>query len=228
VLALRAPADLAVESLRSLRTALLYSLIEARSNVVAMAGPSPAIGTSFVAFNLAQLLADSGQRTLLVDGDLRDGHLHSVAGFERGPGLSELLAGGDLAPAVRRVSDGLDLLTAGRVPPNPSELLMGPRFRDLIDRASREYQLVVIDTPPILAVTDAAIIARQAGVTLVVLRPGQHPMRDATLAVRRLSQSGVRPAGIVLNDVRRGASAAAYGSGLHGHDRPGPTTVATP
>jgi len=215
VLATREPTDLAIESVRSLRTSLQFALIDAPNRVIVIGGPSPGVGKSFVSSNLAQVLADSGKRVLLIDGDMRDGHLHRVFGFERAPGLSEVIAGSrELPEALHRVSDSLDVLAGGVIPPNPSELLMSARFRELIDRAGKAYDLVVIDTPPILAVTDGAIISRLAGVTLMVLRAGQHPMREVMLALKRFAQSGVRPAGLVLNDVTRSAIGG-YGYGYH-------------
>ena len=86
---------------------------------------------------------------------------------------------------------------------------MSPRFRELIDRVSKDYA-AILDTPPILAVTDAAIIARLAGVTLLAIRAGQHPLREVTLALKRFTQSGVKPAGLVFNDVVRRATNAGY------------------
>lgn len=209
VLAERAPTDFAVESVRGLRTCLDVALADAPSSIIAIGGPSLGVGKSFIASNLAQVLADSGKRVLLIDGNLRDGHLHRVLGFEAEPGLSEVLAGSDLAPALRHLSEWLDVLTAGGSAPNPSELLMGPRFRNLLDFVGKQYAFVIIDTPSILDVTDAAIISRSAAVTLVVLRAGEHSMREVMSALKRFSQSGVQPAGIVLNETRRAAARGA-------------------
>lgn len=220
-LARRDPTDLAVESLRSLRTSLQFALIDAPNRVIAIAGPSPGIGKSFVASNLAEVLADSGHRVLIVDADMRNGSLHAVFGVPREPGLSDVIAGSKaLEPTVHRVSDRLDLLTGGIIPPNPSELLMSPRFRELVGLAGKKYDLVVFDTPPILAVTDAAIIARLAGVTLLVLRAGRHPLREVTVAVKRFAHSGVRFTGLVLNDMTAVSTAAGYGYNYHYDYRP--------
>jgi tyrosine-protein kinase Etk/Wzc len=212
VLATRDSTDLAVESLRSLRTSLQFALMDSPNGVVTFSGPSPGVGKSFVSANFAQVLADSGKRVLLIDGDLRNGSIHKLFGLPREQGLSEVVAGSLLLKdAVHRISEHLDVLAEGQIPPNPSELLMSPRFRDLIEAAAKQYDLVVIDTPPILAVTDAAIVGRLAGVTLLVLRAGQHPVREVTLALKRFAQSGVRLAGIVFNDVTRLSSGYGYG-----------------
>jgi len=215
VLAKRDPSDLAIESLRSLRTSLQFALVDARNKVIAFSGPSPGIGKTFVSSNLSQVLADSGKRVLLVDTDLRNGSVHRNFGLSRGPGLSDVIVGStSFDEAVHRVSEHLHVLTAGMIPPNPSELLMSQRLRDLIDRSGKQYDLVVMDTCPILAVTDAAIIAALAGVTLLVLRAGEHPIREVTLALKRFSHSGVKPAGLVFNDVPRSV-ANGYGYGYH-------------
>jgi tyrosine-protein kinase Etk/Wzc len=213
-LAKRDPTDPAIESLRSLRTSLQFALVDAPNHVIALSGPAPGVGKTFVSSNLAQVLADSGKRVLLLEADLRNGSLHRVFGFQRQPGVSDVVAGGiRFEEAVHHLSDHFDLLTAGLIPPNPSELLMSPRFGELLERAGKEYDLVIVDTPPILAVTDAAIIARLAAVTLLVLRAGAHPLREVTLALKRFVHSGVRPAGMVFNDVVRFAGGYGYGYG---------------
>ena len=216
VLAVREPGDLAVESLRSLRTALQFTVMDAPSKIIAVGGPAPGIGKSFVTSNLAHILAEGGARVLLVDADLRNGSLHRAHGFERGPGLSEVIAGQARFEDVvhRGIAPTVDLLTQGAIPPNASALLVSARFRDLLQRLAKEYELVVIDTPPILAVTDAAIIGRLCAATLLVLRAGQHPMREITTAVKRFAQGGVQPTGVVFNDVTRIAGKA-YGYGYH-------------
>lgn len=206
------PADLAVESLRSLRTTLQFALTDAANNIIAIGGPSPGIGKSFVCTNLACVLADAGRHILIVDGDLRNGNLHRYFGGKRVPGLSEVISGAmSFEEALRHDAGGkLDFLASGTIPPNPSELLMSPRFQAMLAAASRDYDLVILDCPPILAVTDAAILARHAGVNLFVLRAGYHPLREVALATKRLTQNGLRLHGMIFNDVRRVAGGA-YG-----------------
>jgi tyrosine-protein kinase Etk/Wzc len=211
VLSARAPQDLAVESIRSLRTALQFSLLDAPTRVVAITGPAPGVGKSFVTCNLAHVVAEGGKRVVVVDADLRRGRLHCGFGGERSPGLSEVLAG-DAAwgAAVRRaVMPGVDLLAGGQRPPNPSALLASDRFGKLVAELASAYDLVLIDTPPILAVTDAALAAAHASVALCVLRAGSHPMREVSAALRRFAHGGVRIDGFVLNgiDLKRGLGA---------------------
>jgi tyrosine-protein kinase Etk/Wzc len=215
VLADHDPKDLAIEALRSLRTALQFSLVEAKSNVVAVVGAAPGAGKSFVAVNLAHVMADAGKRVLVVDADLRKGRLHHYFGGERDRGLSELVAGElGMDQAIRRVAVGsMEYVTTGVLPPNPSELLASERFRSVLAQLSSRYDIVLLDTAPILAVTDGGIAGRLAAVTLMVLRAGSHPLREIALAAKRFRQNGVQLNGVVMNDVRlsaRSASRYAY------------------
>jgi tyrosine-protein kinase Etk/Wzc len=200
------PDDLAVEALRSLRTSLSFGLGRKPRNVVALTSPGPEAGKTFAAANLSFLAAQTGQRVLLIDADLRRGHLHQyLAQAERGRGLSEVLAGQAEAAEVQLVigrDAGVDLhvLTTGAIPPNPSELLMRPAFADLVESAADAYDLVIIDTAPLLAVTDALLAASHAGVVLIVVRAGRTREGEARAAMRRLQQNGAPMTGMVLND----------------------------
>ncbi len=208
------PADLAVESVRALRTSVAFALAEAENNVVALGGPSPGVGKSFVAANLAQVLAESGSRVLLVDADLRKGRLHDMLGGAGEPGLSDMIAAGEPVPGAVRptAQSGLDFLPRGRGAPNPSELLGSERFRRVMEWASRSYDVVVVDTAPILAVTDAALVSRHCGVNLLVLRAGRHPVREIGAAMKAYAQGGVRLHAVVLNGAR---PSRAGGHGYH-------------
>jgi tyrosine-protein kinase Etk/Wzc len=203
VLAALDPSDLVVESLRSLRTALQFALVDSPNNVVTISGPRPGVGKSFLAANLAHILATAGQRVLLIDGDLRRGRLHTYFDGKRAGGVSEIISGQcTLAEATRNTPEpNLHFIATGKVPPNPSELVGSPRFKAFLSDVSTRYDLVLIDTPPILAVTDPAIIGRYAGVNLLALRGGKHPMREISVALKRFTDAGVRIHGAVLNDV---------------------------
>ncbi|HET8722791.1 MAG TPA: polysaccharide biosynthesis tyrosine autokinase [Anaeromyxobacteraceae bacterium] len=198
------PGDLAVESLRSLRTSVAFALAEADGNVIALGGPSPGVGKSFVSANLAQVLAESGSRVLLVDGDLRKGRLHELLGGGLDPGLADAIVAGEPVPGSIRptAQAGLDFLPRGRHVPNPSELLGSDRFRRVLEWASRSYDVVLVDTAPILAVTDAALVGRHAAVNLLVVRSGRHPSREIAATVKAYAQGGVRLHAVVLNGAR--------------------------
>ncbi|MFL5350077.1 MAG: polysaccharide biosynthesis tyrosine autokinase [Hyalangium sp.] len=221
ILAQAHPHDLLSESLRSLRTRLQLTLKDSRNRVVAITGPSPSVGTSFVSVNLAWVMAESGQRVLLVDGNLRGGWLYRCFGAERSRGLSEFLQGtGELEQGVQQVpGQSLSFLSTGALPPNPAELLMSDRFTQLVARVSAEYDVVLIDTPPILAVTDAALVGRHAGVNLAVVRAGLHPMREIAAAVHRLEESGVSVHGVIFNGVPRSAAGRVV-SGIYQYEYP--------
>lgn len=206
LLAINAPADLAVEALRSLRTSLHFARIEAKNNILMISGASPGAGKTFVSSNLAAIIAKGGQRVLIIDGDMRKGALHTAIGGRADKGLSELIAGQlTLEEAVRSVPDveGLQFIARGKVPPNPSELLMHAKFAEILERLKPQFDLIIIDTPPILAVTDAAIMGHHVGTSLLVVRFGLNQAREIALAKQRFEQNGVQIKGAVFNAVER-------------------------
>jgi len=215
LLVVSAPADLAAEALRSLRTSLHFARMEAKNNVLMISGSSPAAGKTFVSANLAAVIAQGGQRVLLIDGDLRKGALHKVIGGRADNGLSDLISGQlDLAAVTRPVAgvDGLCFIARGKIPPNPSELLMNAKFTALLEQLKPLYDLIIIDTPPILAVTDAAIIGHHVGTSLLVVRFGLNQAREIALAKKRFEQNGVEIKGAIFNAVeKRSAGYYSYG-----------------
>lgn len=204
LLAIAEPEDVAVEAVRSLRTSLHFARLEAKNNIVLISGASPSAGKTFVTTNLAAVIAQSGQRVLVIDADMRRGTVHKVLGAVQAPGLSDVLAGKCSLIDAIRPQPGLEMLSyiaRGDVPPNPSELLMHENFARLLDMAQGMFDLVLIDTPPILAVTDAAVIARHAGTSLLVARFGVNQPRELDLAKKRFEQNGVKLKGAILNAV---------------------------
>jgi tyrosine-protein kinase Etk/Wzc len=204
ILAAVDPQDPAIESIRSLRTSVQFALVESRRNVILISGPAPGVGKTFVCVNLAYVLASTDARVLIIDADLRRGRLHHKFGVARRPGVSDVLCDAEpLASAIRPTGiPSVDILPTGSVPPNPVELLSSDRFSLLVDKVSRAYAYVLVDTPPALAVTDATVVARLAGVNLLVLRAGQHSMREIAICVKRFTQSGSTVHGAILNDVQ--------------------------
>ncbi|MFY8327037.1 polysaccharide biosynthesis tyrosine autokinase [Pseudoalteromonas sp. ZZD1] len=208
ILALDNPADLSIEALRSLRTSLHFAMMEAKNNLIAISGPSPGVGKSFISVNLASVLAQSGKKVLIIDADMRKGYLQTQFGIEWDDGLSDYLSGRlNLAQVTKPTQvDGLSVITRGQIPPNPSELLMHSNFSKLVEEVSAEYDLVIIDTPPILAVTDPAIVSAHAGTTLLVTRFGQNHIKEIELTRNRFEQNGIDVKGIVFNGVVKKAS----------------------
>ncbi|WP_325437303.1 polysaccharide biosynthesis tyrosine autokinase [Pseudomonas nitroreducens] len=219
LLAASTPGDLANEAIRSLRTNLHFALLEARNNVVMLTSPAPGAGKSFVSSNLAAIVAQSGLRTLLIDADMRKGYLHRVFGLTPRHGLSDALSAHRPLSEVILPTEvpELDFISCGFAAPNPSELLMHDNFAQLLRDASSMYDLVIVDTPPVLAVTDAALVGRLCGICLLVTRFGQSPASEIDTARRRLGQSGIHLQGAILNGVKRKASTAAYDYGAYAY-----------
>ncbi len=204
LLALSTPNDPGIESLRSLRTALQFALLDAPNNIVLFTGPTPGIGKSFVSANFAAVLGATGKRVLLVDADLRKGYLNQYFGLDRSPGLSELVAGSCDESAVLRanVAPNVDLITTGQLPPNPAEVLTAGALPQLLARLAPRYDLVLIDTPPVLAVADTQVVAAHTGTTFLITKASVTSLGEVHESVKRLQQAGVQIKGVVFNDFK--------------------------
>jgi tyrosine-protein kinase Etk/Wzc len=214
ILALDDPTDLAVESLRSLRTSLHFGMLDAQTRSIAVTSTAPGAGKSFTSVNLAVVAAQAGQRVCLVDTDMRRGQLRKYFGAaDTKIGLAQYLAGEiSLEEAVLQGPvPGLIFMPAGEFPPNPSELLMRHTFPELVKRLNEHFDLTIFDTPPVLAVTDPVIIGQQAGATIAVVRFDQTPIGEVEAMKRTLEAAGIRISGAVLNgfDPRK-AKAGSY------------------
>ena len=214
VLASRYPNDPAVEALRAVRTELYRDLVNAPNNIVMLTGPIPSAGKSFVAANLAVLLAEVGLRVLLIDADMRRGHIASFFKQSNPGGLADVLKGDmPIEDSLRYVGvEGLSFMSCGGYPEKPSELLMKPGFRDMLARMSDQFDLVLVDTPPFLAVTDAAIVASDAGSTVLVLRSGIQTEEEIEETVKKVQRAGGRLVGSVFNAIpKRRSNKRSYG-----------------
>ncbi|HEX7907040.1 MAG TPA: polysaccharide biosynthesis tyrosine autokinase [Paraburkholderia sp.] len=211
VLAAARPDDIAVEGIRSLRTALQFGLLKSHNNIVMLTGPRPAVGKSFVSVNLSAVLSAGGKRVLLIDSDMRRGDVHEYFSLPRQPGLSDVIGGADPNSAVhRQVLPNLDVLMSGSIASSPAEMLMSDVFGTLLAQFSLQYDVVIVDSPPVLAVTDPVLIGKHAGLTLLVIRHGRHTAAELQESVRQLSSAGRVVDGVLLNDVPQRASA--YGA----------------
>lgn len=220
LLSVSAPTELAVESLRSLRTSLHFAMLEARNNVLMISSPSPGAGKSFVSSNLAVIIAQTGKRVLLIDADMRKGYLHKIFGLQPKHGLSDTLAARLTSTEVINHTEvrNLDMMSCGFIAPNPSELLMHDNFNKMLTELSPLYDLILVDTPPILAVTDATLVGRQAGTCLLVTRFGLTTVKEIEACKRRLGQNGVVIKGAIFNGVLRKASTADYDCAAYGYN----------
>lgn len=216
-LARSAPSDIVVEALRGLRTGLQFSLAAAPRRSLMITSPAPSMGKSFISYNLAIVAAQSGAQVLLIDADMRKGKLRRQFNLSHDhPGLSELLSSRSSIDAVlhreTRVP-GLDFIATGKYPPNPAELLTAKSFEKLMAEAAQAYDLVIIDTPPVLAVTDPAIIGQHVGMSLLVLKHLETTRAEILSSMKILETGGVKLSGAILNQFD--AKASRYGA--YGH-----------
>lgn len=212
ILAVKDSDDIAVESIRSIRTTIHFSLTEAKNNIIAISGPAPEVGKSFIAANLGAILAQGGKKVLVMDGDMRRGYLHKYFNQDTAPGLSELLLGTHTLEQLIKADsyEGLYFISRGKNPSNPAELLGSQKFQTLLSELSAQFDHILIDTPPALAVTDGVIIAQSAGVNLLVVRHAKTQMKELELTINRFEQAKVKVNGVILNDVQKGV-ASSYG-----------------
>jgi tyrosine-protein kinase Etk/Wzc len=192
----------AAEAFRTLRTNLLFSPAVQSVRQVIVTSAGPAEGKSTTAANLAVAFAQQGQRVLLLDCDLRRPRIHQVFSHAQIPGLTNVLVGNmSSAEVIHETSiEGLSILTAGATPPNPAELLGGTRMRELLEKLAQNYEMVIIDTPPVLLASDAAILSRHVAGTLLVVRAGKTQTAAVRDAMQQLATVGTHVAGTVLND----------------------------
>ncbi|AOA56986.1 polysaccharide biosynthesis tyrosine autokinase [Acinetobacter larvae] len=204
ILAVKNSEDIAIESLRSIRTTIHFALNHARNNIIAISGPAPEVGKSFISANLATIFAQNNKKILLMDADLRRGYLHQYFNHQHSPGLSEFLSGQvDYAETIIQSHvKNLDFLPRGKSLHTPSELLTSTAFQTLLSTLSKQYDYIIMDTPPVLAVTDSLIISQYVGVNLVVVRYGKTQLRELALTQNRFEQVATKINGVIINDVQ--------------------------
>ncbi|HEB8514490.1 TPA: polysaccharide biosynthesis tyrosine autokinase [Klebsiella pneumoniae] len=216
LLALVNPTDLAIEAIRGLRTSLHFAMMESRNNILMISGASPNAGKTFISSNLAAVISQSGKKVLFIDTDMRKGYAHKLFNVQPENGLSDYLSKRiELEKVIKQTSiAGLEFISRGMIPPNPAELLMHQRMGEFLNWANEHYDMVILDTPPILAVTDAAVIGNYAGTTLLVARFELNTTKEMTIAFKRFDQSGINVKGCILCGIVKKASSY-YGYGYH-------------
>ena len=212
ILAVKQPEDLAIESLRSMRTAIHFALGQHKNKILMISGASPQVGKSFISVNLATILAQNNRKVLLIDADLRRGYLHRYFNMPPQAGLSEFLSQQQALTSLIRSTEvtNLDFLARGSSPDNPAELLNSEKFTLMLDELAACYDHILIDTPPILAVTDAVIIGQHVSANIMIVRQMISQLPQLELAINRFKQAGVTVDGFVFNDIERSQSSYGY------------------
>ncbi|MDP3844802.1 MAG: polysaccharide biosynthesis tyrosine autokinase [Oxalobacteraceae bacterium] len=217
-------ADSAIESLRTFRTALQFSMSNSKNNIVLITGATPGLGKTFVSANLAAIIATTGKRVLLIDADLRNGHLHQYFGLSRQDGLSNAISGKiPLEQVIHRgVIEHMDFISAGGLPANPSELLLHQNVGEMLQLLSARYDLILIDTTPILAVSDTLIIGAHAGAIYIVTRAGVTTASEIQESMKRLRQAGLAAKGVLFNDIKQRTGRYKYSYANYRNDQNAP------
>lgn len=202
ILAKKEPTNMTVEALRSLRTSLHFGMLDAQTSMCMITSASPAEGKSFLSVNLAVVMAQAGQNICLIDTDIRRGYLNRFFGVSRSaPGLTDVLAGDVMIEDVisKDEESGLFFIPSGKYPPNPSELLMHKRFGDVVEYLDKRFDMSILDTPPLLAVTDPVIIGKYAGMILLTVRHEVTNIAEVKAAQKVMDTNGLKITGAVLN-----------------------------
>jgi tyrosine-protein kinase Etk/Wzc len=202
VLAEVAPDDPAIESLRSLRTSLRFALQEAKNNIVMLTGPTPNIGKTFTSVNLAAVLGAADKKVLLIDTDFRSGGIHRYFGLDRDKGFNDLIRGTLTLNQVlhESIMPNVDLITTGVLPRNPAEALLSDRAASLLKELATHYDVVVLDTAPVLPVSDSLALAAHAGTVFMLARADLTTLGELEESTKRLNQAGAQVKGVIFND----------------------------
>lgn len=219
IITIKNPRSPIAESYRTLRTNIQFSSFDKKIQTMIITSSGPSEGKSTTSSNLAVTMAENGNKTILIDCDQRKPKLHKVFLTSNGKGLSDLLVGNSVfEEAVQKTEiENLDLLTSGTKPPNPSELLASIKMKNFVENLREKYDCIIIDTPPVIAVTDAQIVSRYADGCLLVVASAQAEREAVMKAKELLEKVDAKIIGVVLNklDIQEksyyGQYYAAYG-----------------
>ena len=219
IITLHAPASQASESYRAIRTALFFKARETNAKIIQITSPAPGDGKSTTTANLATTMAQAGSRVLLLDADMRKPTQHKLFGLDNQAGLSSIMTGSaELKEVENEIIPGyLSIVTAGPIPGNPAELLTSARFADILAEYRKSFDYVLIDTPPMLAVTDPSIVCAHADLIYMVMRIRKGVRTNSTRAKETIDSMGIELGGIVINGLRRRDQKAYAYSGQYGY-----------
>lgn len=201
------------EAFRALRTNIQFAAVDREIRTVLITSPSPTEGKTTISINLAAVLAQSGKRVALVDGDLRRPKLHKRLGLPNRAGLSSLFVQSHMyldGSLQKTETPNLWVVTSGDLPPNPAELLASEKMTSILTGLQQQLDLIVVDSPPIMAVTDAAVLAPKVDGVVLVVRPGATKISALESCVEQMSRVGANILGVVINDVEFGNSRFSY------------------
>ncbi len=196
------PKSVVTESLKTIRTNLLFSSVDEKLKRILITSANPVEGKSYISANLAITFAQNDQKVLLVDCDLRKGRLHEVFNLNNDIGLSNLLLENDrvIKKYIKETEiENLDILTMGVIPPNPSELLGSKKFINFLDKAEKEYDIVIVDSPPVNRVSDALAVASKVNAVLLVATHAKTKNHELDEAIKHIKNVGGKLAGIIIN-----------------------------
>jgi len=202
ILALTDPGNIAVEAFRSIRTSLHFGMLDTRANTLLLTSAAPGAGKSFTAVNLAVVMAQAGKKVCLIDADLRRGHLRKYFNKAKNtPGLTEYLIEEKTIDEVVYPGpvDGLSFIPTGRYPPNPADVLERHLMKDLLAGLNARFDMVILNAPPVLAVSDPVILGRLSDALLFVARFDETPLGEIDASQRILTTAGLKVTGAILN-----------------------------
>ncbi|OPX90538.1 MAG: Tyrosine-protein kinase YwqD [Pelotomaculum sp. PtaB.Bin104] len=198
------PMSAIAESFRTLRTNIAYSSTDQPCRVILITSPGPGEGKTTIASNLGVVMAQAGSRVMILDCDFRRPVMHHVFGLDQQTGLTNLLAQDlEVGEVVQSTEvEGLSVITCGPIPPNPSEMLGSQKMKDLLEKLSGQYDVVLLDSPPVVAVTDASVLASQVDGVILVFKTGKSRIDIASDAIAQLEKANARILGVILNKVK--------------------------
>ena len=196
------PKSITAESYRSLRTNIQYSSIDKQVKTLVVTSSNAGEGKSTVAGHLAYTFFQSGKRVLIIDCDLRKPSLHRKFNVSNEVGLTDVLVGtSELNKVMKKIDDNLYLLTTGTLPPNPAEIIGSNTMENFLDECKINFDYIILDTPPILPVTDSKLLAIKADATVLVVRSEISKLKHVSQAFKELGKVNANVIGTILNDV---------------------------